>query len=412
MKLSLLGFLGILFCNSLAAQIVASGNTGSSETSYPEYATQHPVYLFNDIASGSISANPATEPTVPDYSWYAYNSGNWTYIDDTKTPQYSRRLTEGAYRVDIKDNGVVEETQYCWVFQPEIISVDIDTVSTSCSEIELNTEVDSKDLEYFDLSSGALLLLDYQYEYHWESSDEESDAATASGAIVQLLAPYDNETYTLTVNAFNGASEYTSNTLSLDGIAVDASYTATVNDRGNENEISENSQYSAPVDVSFEDTSLGNITDREWVFYNSEGGEVSADQDVTTANYTFTNFDTYTAELMITNRNSGCRDSYVGEEINVIEMFMDMPNAFTPNGDGINDKFMVVYKSIKSFKMTIVNRSGRKVFETTNPGSAWDGTIGGKLAADGVYFYYIEAKGFNEGEVQKEYGPVHLISGK
>ncbi len=411
MKLSLIGFMGLLFCGTLSAQIKASGNTDSSETQYPNYTEQHPVYLFSDVSTGTLTADPSEEATVPVYSWYLYDSGTWSFLSDTNVAEYTGNLQEGGYRVDIKDNETVTETQYCWVFQPEIIEVDIDTITTSCSTIELTSTVDAKDLEYYDLNTGEFVLLDYDYTYSWSSSPEDDEVTALEDATGSVSSPYEATTYTLEVNAFNGASVSTSNTLSLDGIAVEAEYTATVNERGYDNEISETSEYSAPVDVSFEDTSLGEITDREWIFYDSDGGEVSADQDVTTANYTFTTYDTYTVELTVTNRYSGCKDSYVGDEINVIEMFVDAPNAFTPNGDGINDRFMVVYKSIKSFKMTIVNRNGRKVFETKNPGEYWDGKIGGKLAADGVYFYYIDAIGYNEGERQKLYGPINLISG-
>ena len=67
-----------------------------------------------------------------------------------------------------------------------------------------------------------------------------------------------------------------------------------------------------------------------------------------------------------------------------------MPNAFTPNGDGLNDVFKIEgieYEKINAFK--IFNRYGQLVFETTDGKKGWDGTMKGKIAPAGVYFYQI-----------------------
>jgi len=74
-----------------------------------------------------------------------------------------------------------------------------------------------------------------------------------------------------------------------------------------------------------------------------------------------------------------------------------VPNAFTPDGDGINDKLMVQGKGIKQVKsFRIFNRWGEMVFERTNfspgdPAYAWDGKIRGKAASPDVFVYICEA---------------------
>lgn len=73
-----------------------------------------------------------------------------------------------------------------------------------------------------------------------------------------------------------------------------------------------------------------------------------------------------------------------------------VPNAFTPDGDGINDKLMIQGKGIKQIKSyRIFNRWGEMVFERTNfspgdPAYAWDGKIRGKLATPDIFVYIIE----------------------
>jgi gliding motility-associated-like protein len=68
----------------------------------------------------------------------------------------------------------------------------------------------------------------------------------------------------------------------------------------------------------------------------------------------------------------------------------DLPNVFTPNGDGINDFFIPFpYKYVKDIDLHIYNRWGQIVFSTTDPDINWDGTdqTSKKLLSDGVYFY-------------------------
>lgn len=72
---------------------------------------------------------------------------------------------------------------------------------------------------------------------------------------------------------------------------------------------------------------------------------------------------------------------------------MFLPNAFSPNGDGLNDLFkpnMVGYSLIKHFE--VFNRYGQLVYKATNNnGAGWDGTFKGKPCDIGVYYYRVVA---------------------
>ena len=102
----------------------------------------------------------------------------------------------------------------------------------------------------------------------------------------------------------------------------------------------------------------------------------------------------------------GCIDS-AEIEVTVSESQIKVPNIFTPNGDGVNDLFLVQYRSIAEFNMWVYNRWGKLVFSTTDPDRGWDGTIYGKPAAEGAYFYVIRAKGtdanHNDYKTKKKY---------
>ena len=89
-----------------------------------------------------------------------------------------------------------------------------------------------------------------------------------------------------------------------------------------------------------------------------------------------------------------------------------MPNAFSPNGDGINDIYKPKegYQNIKEFHAYIYNRWGQKLFEWSDPATGWDGTYKGKPVKEGVYFCLVKAKGA-DGKTYQIKRDVNLLRG-
>lgn len=81
--------------------------------------------------------------------------------------------------------------------------------------------------------------------------------------------------------------------------------------------------------------------------------------------------------------------------IQISESKLEMPNAFSPNGDGINDIYRAKnsYQSIVEFDAYIFNRWGHKIYEWHDPAGGWDGKFNGKDVKQGVYFVLVKAKG-------------------
>jgi gliding motility-associated-like protein len=73
-----------------------------------------------------------------------------------------------------------------------------------------------------------------------------------------------------------------------------------------------------------------------------------------------------------------------------------VPNAFSPNGDGINDFFSPSDTNLSFYTCKIFNRWGNLIFETTNPNQFWDGKYNGGDCVDGTYFYLIESVGLDD----------------
>lgn len=76
--------------------------------------------------------------------------------------------------------------------------------------------------------------------------------------------------------------------------------------------------------------------------------------------------------------------------------YLNIPNSFTPNGDGRNDYFIprqLLSSAVEEFSMRIMNRWGEVIFKTEAiDGRGWDGKYGGKEQPVGVYIYLIDVK--------------------
>lgn len=170
---------------------------------------------------------------------------------------------------------------------------------------------------------------------------------------------------------------------------------------------------SAPVNINF--YGYGNEPVSRfytWLIYDKR--DISnpvlryTDRDI---KYQFDKWGEYKVILEVTNQSASCisRDSV---EFKVQESMLDIPNFFSPSDSpGVNDEFRVAYKSLISFKCTIFNRWGNKLYEWRDPAKGWDGRYKGKFVNPGVYFYVIEAKG-SDNVSYKRKGAINIVRGR
>ena len=86
-----------------------------------------------------------------------------------------------------------------------------------------------------------------------------------------------------------------------------------------------------------------------------------------------------------------------------------IPSAFTPNGDGLNDLFLVKANfEPRNFEMIIFNRNGERLFQSRDMNIGWDGRLHGSILPSGVYVYIIKYKDRTGNEQQKQ-GQILLI---
>ena len=118
----------------------------------------------------------------------------------------------------------------------------------------------------------------------------------------------------------------------------------------------------------------------------------------------------YQVTLLATNA-FGCWDTTsVTIVVNAFSKLV-IPNVFTPNTDGINDKFTLESIGLDFIQGEVFNRWGQKLYQWTDIHDGWDGkTPSGDAAAEGTYFYIITARGV-DGQEYKLNGSLTLLIG-
>lgn len=138
----------------------------------------------------------------------------------------------------------------------------------------------------------------------------------------------------------------------------------------------------------------------EWRIYDANSGDETPilTRFEENTSYTLTTSGSFLIKLYVTfTGNDGKTIEYESDGFTIVisESSLTCPNAFSPNGDGINDVLKITYKSIVKLDGIIFNRWGQKLysFNLQNVDNGWDGKVHGKYVKDGVYFLQLNAVG-------------------
>lgn len=156
-------------------------------------------------------------------------------------------------------------------------------------------------------------------------------------------------------------------------------------------------------EVTFVNTTQGDrITQWSWSIKPTDF--ISYDEQ---PSYLFENAGYYTVRL-VTSNGWGCNDTVIKTLMVEEDFRLYIPNAFTPNDDGINDTFSPKGGGVKNYSLVIYDRWGNKIFTTTEFGKAWDGYKNGEIMPQGVYVWEINIVSTN-GKTKEMTGYVSLI---
>jgi gliding motility-associated-like protein len=119
---------------------------------------------------------------------------------------------------------------------------------------------------------------------------------------------------------------------------------------------------------------------------------------------------TYTVCLVASNLN-GCLDTVCQEIIIDDILVVYVPNAFTPDGDNINERVVPVMQGYKTegYRFQIFDRWGEMIFSSTEPGAGWDGTFKGFSAKTDVYVWKLQVVSVADNSTHSYTGHVTLV---
>ncbi len=153
--------------------------------------------------------------------------------------------------------------------------------------------------------------------------------------------------------------------------------------------------YTDEYDVTFFNTSSYNCTEYLWEFGDGDEAETQH------TGHHYIDTDDHIVWLTVWNP-LGCVDST--SVLVQPPAHLYLPNAFTPDGDGVNDVFGPVGHDLSEFEMRIFDRWGEVIYSTSSPDKPWDGKVNGagEIAQNGVYVWKLKATG-------RRFGPVEYV---
>ena len=418
-KLSIL----LVFCTCVLLVSAQFTSTGSTYKSYMKVTPANDtvyVFLFKDITSSTEISYTGTGTVL---NWYKYSNPTSSISNQA----YMSPEDATGYIFDVDGR-----KRFVWVinyknYLPVIKSVEPDLQSVDpCKDLNILIDATIPDLTYKTISGNSFNLprtfnLKY-YTQKWAndkwSPDSVSLPFTLPASKLSVTAPFLDTKFTVTGDQYAAdlGIDISATSSLYKAVAVECHLTNVVTDRNEKNEASRPQKgvpidFSVPIDVQF----LSNANEPVAQFYSwsiYKDKQLIVTRNDKDQRYTFLEKGNYTVKVTVSNSTCSYSDS-----VTVIASDADIqvPRVFTPNGDGFNDEFRVAYKSLLGFECWIYNRWGRRVFYWNDPQKGWNGTINGKDAAEGPYFYVIKATGYWSGKTTKSTrilkGDINLLRG-
>ncbi|WP_282125409.1 gliding motility-associated C-terminal domain-containing protein [Marinifilum flexuosum] len=402
------------------AQISAGKASYRTLTEYTSTANDS-VFVFCDNIGTGVGELRADSPDGTNGWAFAWTKWDATVNDFTtnlvteanQSFSILSNLTDGRYRVVMTKSGETDVTSIAWVLNNSNADPVLTFSRMNCDGVYFAGSFSKKDLQYQDVPNATQInvKVDDRVRFSLQRNGEEKQGTPFVAYDGSEKDLFDNEayegdeTYQLVVTDQYGC-EFTSSSIISNTYVVKADFF--VDPKKGE----------AALKVKFTNNSI-NATDYKWYLYQDydrlpEGltsvedslltDAILLDEDL--APYTYQYSGKYFVKLIVASDKGPevCIDEMIlSTPIVVDTSLVQVPNVFTPNGDGRNDIWKIKTQSLflESFHAIVFNRWGRVVYEWRNPEEGWNGKVNGKMATPGTYFYVITAVGREE--PQKKY---------
>jgi len=393
-------------------QLTGPGSSMTRSTAYPSGGQPDQIFVFcvtNTSQRGAIQAMSPGGTGPFTFTWNQWNGVSKAFDLFIKTEvnpvsSIASNLNEGGYRVRITDGGGYDTTLTGWVFLNKPIA-EASLLDFKCDYVALRGKAQPEIFVYADPVTGNNVNLPGSVSFLWSSTpvsaipfpSSYTNPALFETNPVTFSPPLVDVTYKLTVTDNNTCQSDSS--FFYTSIHVQGAFSV------------DPIEGEAPLEVTVTDNSVRALK-YVWQF-----GDDSTSTLANPAPHTYFKPGEYTIRLFVES-DLFCTDSADIRKVTVLPSLLDVPNVFTPDGDNINDYFMVDARSLRFLQIQIFSRSGKKVYEFTGNSAqikewrGWDGSINGTSAkaSPGVYMYLIQALGWDDKEYEgRTYrGVVHL----
>lgn len=389
------------------------------------------LYDTNDVAISYSSQSNKVR-------WLQYNNLGGGYAEEVKDLTvtgnvYTLSATKGDTGYIIYDNDkmytfwIVDYSKHVYDIEEILIPSD-----QECDILQLEVRGSASPIHYYSVNGRQETLdRDITLEYktlEWDNNSLQyiqnnvvKSVAYLNSNLTISPSPYCNTNVTVSGDKFlkywNMQKQCQSDLYITKSVAVN---TMAIQNENNDTEDSSNQigadvdglGGSAPCEISFTAYVTDAVIHNEWQISNDIDFEDIThritEQDFT---YTFTDEGVAYIRFIGSNSDGSCvafGDTYT---VTIGSSELRIPNAFSPNDDGVNDVWKVSYRSLLDFECWIFDRNGHQLYHFTNPDDGWDGKHNGKVVKSGAYYYVIKATG-SDGKTYKKSGDINIISFK
>ncbi len=414
------------FFQSGNAQLTSSTADFSDTLDYPVSEVKDKLFVFisppSEETLGQLTATWASKTGPFDFTWARYDTVSHTFVPfatDADVMESSvSGLEDGGYQVTLNDTEGVDTTMRGWVFinNEDSVTVDVEKGNnnkvpffrSTCSYLDIRANAAIDTFYYYDLEIHDRVELENPLIASWRS--EPDYPIPANGTRLQFITfdppPFDAHYY-LTISDQYGIEK--EDDVEYESIVTNAEFDIEVRGYFEDEFSSDDLSGSSPLTARFINMSQ-NGDEFEWHFldttlpYHDDPELITLDSTVQ-PEFIYRVPRSYYVKLYATSE-AGCVDSFTVDDpaypgpIIVEESRLELPN-YLVIGSGNN--FKVDDQSLRSFRLLIFNRYGRKVYEYMYDErdhadwEGWDGKVDkNNYASPGVYYYVIEAKGWDD----------------
>lgn len=387
------------------------------------------------VADGLIGLSvsfPAT--SASEVKWFRYSNLGGGYAEEITTGISFANGKSVLNKID-GDMGYIVETagcQYCfWVVDYSRHRFSVTSISESaekdCSFLTLDVNGNGEEIVYYGINGRRFTLdRDLKLSYRTLTEDFENitfvesqceDTYPSFSRTLSVVAPLCSTDFTLSGDRFlrEWGEEVSATSNEILPYAVKSITSAVQTERDADNEVESGSGGaafggSAPCEVNFEAAVTDGAVFKEWQFSRQEDFEdINLRFQELNIRYSFTEEGLTYVRFVCANADGMCESYSDVFTISIGTSSLKCPNAFSPNGDGINDEWKVSYSSIVDFECYIFDRYGHKLATLTDPSQGWDGKRNGKVVPTGAYYYVIKARGA-DGKSYDCSGDINIVS--